>query len=110
MTLRDYKEISTNLIKKYSNNSRTHSEQQIQQVVNSINEFGFTNPILIDDKNELIAGHCRLEAAKILGLESVPCIVLPHLTKSQKKAYIIADNKLALNAGWDIDMLRLDFD
>jgi DNA modification methylase len=108
--LRDYKEISINLIKKYTNNSRTHSDQQIQQVVNSIKEFGFTNPLLIDDKNELIAGHCRLEAAKLLGYERVPCIVLSHLTKSQKKAYVIADNKLALNAGWDITMLQKEFE
>ena len=110
VALRDYKDISINLIKKYTNNSRTHSDQQVQQVVNSIQEFGFTNPLLIDDKNELIAGHCRLEAAKILKFETVPCIVLSHLTKSQKKAYVIADNKLALNAGWDLDILRLEFD
>ncbi len=110
VALRDYKDISINLIKKYTNNSRTHSDQQVHQVVNSIQEFGFTNPLLIDDKNELIAGHCRLEAAKILKFETVPCIVLSHLTKSQKKAYVIADNKLALNANWDLDMLRLEFD
>jgi DNA modification methylase len=108
--LRDYKEISIDLIKKYTHNSRTHSDQQVQQIVNSICEFGFTNPLLIDDKNELIAGHCRLEAAKILKFETVPCIVLSHLTKCQKKAYVIADNKLALNASWDLDMLRLELD
>lgn len=105
-----YKEISLNLIKKYTNNSRTHSDEQIQQVVNSIEEFGFTNPILVDDKNQIIAGHCRYEAAKILGLETVPCIELLHLTDDQKRAYVIADNKLALNAGWDFDILRAEFE
>jgi DNA modification methylase len=106
----NYKEIKLNLIKKYSNNSRLHSEHQIQQVFNSIKEFGFTNPILIDENNQIIAGHCRLEAAKLLKLDSVPCIVLSHLTEAQKKAYVIADNKLALNADWDITMLQKEFE
>lgn len=110
MTFPNYKEIKLNLIKKYTNNSRKHSEHQIQQVVNSIKEFGFTNPILIDENNQIIAGHCRLDAAKILKLESVPCIVLSHLTDAQKKAYVIADNKLALNSDWDITMLQKEFE
>ena len=110
MTLPNYKEISINLIKKYSNNSRKHSDHQVQQVVNSIKEFGFTNPVLIDENNQIIAGHCRLEAAKLLKLDSVPCIVLSHLTEAQKKAYVIADNKLALNADWDITMLQKEFE
>jgi len=92
----------------YKNNSRTHSDEQISQVVNSINEFGFTNPILIDDKNGVIAGHCRLDAAKKIGLESVPCIRLSGLSEAQKKAYVIADNQLALNASWDIDLLKIE--
>lgn len=110
MTFPNYKEIKLNLIKKYTNNSRKHSEHQVQQVVNSIKEFGFTNPILIDENNQIIAGHCRLDAAKILKLESVPCIVLSHLTDAQKKAYVIADNKLALNSDWDITMLQKEFE
>lgn len=92
----------------YAKNSRTHSEQQIQQVAASIREFGFTNPVLIDDQDSIIAGHGRVMAAQLLGLPVVPCIVLDGLTETQKQAYIIADNKLALNAGWDEDMLRLE--
>ena len=105
----NYKEISINLIKKYTTNSRVHSKQQVQQVCNSIKEFGFTNPLLVDENNELIAGHCRLDAAKQLGYESVPCIVLSHLTKEQKALYVIADNKLALNADWDLTILQEEF-
>ncbi len=105
-----YKEISTDSLKNYHNNSRTHSDYQINQIVDSINEFGFTNPLLVDEDNQIIAGHCRLEAAKIIGLEKVPCIVLSHLSKSQKRAYVIADNKLALNAGWDLDMLKIELE
>jgi DNA modification methylase len=110
MTFPVYKEISISSLKKYTNNSRVHSEHQIQQIINSIKEFGFTNPILVDENNQIIAGHCRLEAAKIIGLESVPCVVLSHLTDAQKKAYVIADNKLALNADWDIGMLIKEFE
>jgi len=92
----------------YVNNSRTHSESQVSQVAASIKEFGFTNPVLIDDDNMIIAGHGRIQAAMRLGLTEVPCIKLSHLNENQKKAYIIADNKLALNAGWDEDLLRLE--
>ena len=92
----------------YIRNSRTHSEEQVTQVASSIKEFGFTNPILIDGDNGIIAGHGRLMAAKKLGLDSVPTIELSHLTDAQKKAYVIADNKLALNAGWDEELLSLE--
>ena len=92
----------------YGNNSRTHSEGQVDQLVASIKEFGFTNPILIDEGNVIIAGHGRLEAAKQLGLSEVPTIMLAGLTDEQKQAYVIADNKLALNAGWDNEMLILE--
>lgn len=85
----------------YSKNSRTHSDEQVSQIAASITEFGFTNPILVDSKDGIIAGHGRLMAAKHLGLNQVPVIVLDHLTDEQRRAYIIADNKLALNAGWD---------
>ena len=92
----------------YVNNSRTHSDEQVTQVASSIKEFGFTNPILIDDDGGIIAGHGRLMAAKKLGLVEVPCIRLGHLSEAQRKAYVIADNKLALNSGWDNDLLKIE--
>lgn len=92
----------------YARNSRTHSDAQIAQVAASIREFGFTNPVLIDGADGIIAGHGRVMAARKLGLEKVPCIRLAHLSETQKRAYIIADNKLALNAGWDEEMLGLE--
>jgi ParB family chromosome partitioning protein len=91
-----------------SRNPRTHSDEQIAQIAASIREFGFTNPVLIDGDCGVVAGHGRLAAAKELGLEKVPCIDLSHLTEEQKRAYIIADNKLALNAGWNEDLLRME--
>jgi len=92
----------------YVNNSRTHSDEQVTQVASSIKEFGFTNPILIDGEGGIIAGHGRLMAAKKLGLNKVPCIRLDYLTEAQRKAYVIADNKLALNGGWDNDLLKIE--
>ena len=92
----------------YINNSRTHSDEQVSQIASSIKEFGFTNPVLIDEQGGIIAGHGRIMAAKKLGIEDAPCIVLDGLTEAQKKAYIIADNQLPLNAGWDLDTLRLE--
>lgn len=94
----------------YINNSRTHSEEQVNQIVASINEFGFTNPLLIDEKDNIIAGHGRLLASKKLKMEEVPCVVLSGLTEAQKKAYIIADNKMALNAGWDEELLKIELE
>tara|TARA_R110000803_G_scaffold139588_3_gene206254 strand:- start:3198 stop:3803 length:606 start_codon:yes stop_codon:yes gene_type:complete len=94
----------------YVNNSRTHSDEQTTQIASSIKEFGFTNPVLIDESGGLIAGHGRLMAAKKLDLKEVPCIVLSGLTEAQKKAYIIADNQLPQNAGWDLDKLKLEID
>lgn len=93
----------------YARNSRTHSDEQVAQVAASIREFGFTNPVLIDGEGGIIAGHGRVMAARKLGLADVPCIRLAHLSDAQKRAYIIADNKLALNAGWDDKMLALEF-
>jgi ParB-like chromosome segregation protein Spo0J len=92
----------------YSRNSRTHSDAQVAQIAASIREFGFINPVLVDAENNIIAGHGRVLAARKLGLEEVPCVLHDHLTETQRKAYILADNKLALNAGWDEDMLRLE--
>jgi len=104
----DYK--STGELVPYVNNSRTHSEQQVQQVAASIKEFGFTNPILIDHDGGIIAGHGRLQAAQLLKLDEVPTITLEGLTEAQRKAYVIADNQLAVNAGWDLDSLKLEVD
>ena len=94
----------------YARNSRTHSDEQVAQIAASIKEFGWTNPILVDGEAGIIAGHGRLAAARKLGLKKIPVIELSHLSPTQKKALIIADNKLALNAGWDNDMLALEFE
>lgn len=94
----------------YVNNARTHSEEQVYQIAASIKEFGFNNPILLDGENGVIAGHGRLMAAKKLKLEKVPCIELSHLSESQKRAFILADNKLALNADWDNELLNIELE
>jgi ParB-like chromosome segregation protein Spo0J len=93
----------------WARNPRTHSDAQIAQIAASISAFGFNNPILVDTKAGILAGHGRLLAARKLGLKEVPVIVLDHLTEAQKRAYIIADNQLALNAGWDDELLRALF-
>ena len=100
--------VSIDKLVPYARNSRTHSDAQVAQIAASIKEFGFTNPVLIDGDGGIIAGHGRVMAAKSMKLESVPCIRLDHLTEAQKKAYVIADNKLALNAGWNDQMLGLE--
>ena len=92
----------------YIRNARTHSESQIAQIAASIKEFGFLSPILIAEDNTILAGHGRLVAARKLGLKQVPCVKESHLTETQRRAYIIADNKLSLNAGWDEDMLAIE--
>ncbi|EEA0429944.1 nuclease, partial [Salmonella enterica subsp. enterica serovar Typhimurium] len=89
----------------YEKNARTHSAEQVDQVIASIQEYGWTNPILIDENNVVIAGHGRIEAATRLEMVDVPCIVLSGLTENQKKAYRIADNRIPLNAGWDEALL-----
>ena len=94
----------------YANNARTHSEAQVAQIAASIREFGFNNPILIDEQSTIIAGHGRVLAAQALELKEVPCIRLTHLTPNQRKAYVIADNKLALNSGWDEELLKLELE
>jgi DNA modification methylase len=94
----------------YARNSRTHSDEQVAQIAASIREFGFTNPVLVDDEGGIIAGHGRVLAARKLSLPEVPCIRLAHLSEAQKRAYVIADNKLALNAGWDNELLALELD
>lgn len=92
----------------YARNARTHNDAQVAQIAASIREFGFMNPVLVDGDKNIITGHGRVLAARKLGLEEVPCVIHDHLTETQRKAYILADNKLALNAGWDDDLLRLE--
>jgi DNA modification methylase len=94
----------------YAANSRTHSDAQVAQIAASIKEFGWTNPILVSGDDSIIAGHGRLMAARKLGMEEVPVIVLDHLSKSQQRALVIADNQLALNAGWNMDMLKAEIE
>lgn len=102
--------VATDDLIPYINNSRTHSESQIKQIAASIREFGFTNPILIDEGGSVIAGHGRLVAAELLDLDEVPTITLEGLTEAQRKAYVIADNKLALNSGWDDELLKIEIE
>ncbi len=97
---------STDRLREYKNNSRIHSEDQVSEVANSIKEFGFVNPILVDENDTIIAGHCRLRAAKNLGMEDVPVVVLAHLDPEQRIALTIADNKLAINSMWDEGLLK----
>ena len=99
---------SVNDLKPYARNARTHSKKQLKQIAASIERFGFTNPVLVSDDLEIIAGHGRVEAAKLLGLKTVPTIALSHLSEAERRAYVLADNKLALNAGWDRDMLAIE--
>lgn len=108
--MRRYESIPTEMLKPYANNARTHSPLQVKKIVDSIQEFGFINPILVDQDHMVIAGHGRLEAAKALGLKQVPCLFVEDLTETQKKAYILADNRLAEDAGWDENLLRIELD
>lgn len=94
----------------YARNSRTHSDSQIAQIASSIREFGWTNPVLLDGENGIIAGHGRVMAARILGETQIPTIELAHLNENQKRAYVIADNKIGLNADWDKELLKLELD
>jgi hypothetical protein len=95
-------------LRPYARNARTHSRKQIKQIAASISRFGFTNPVLVSDDGEIIAGHGRVEAAKSLGWKSVPTIALAHLSEAERRAYVLADNKLALNAGWDREILAIE--
>ena len=97
--------IAIDRLKPWPRNARTHSKKQLRQIADSIDRFGFTNPILIDASNTILAGHGRVEAARLLGLAEVPCVRLEHMSAEEKRAYVLADNKLALNAGWDEEIL-----
>jgi hypothetical protein len=99
----------TDSLRPYKRNARTHSKKQVRQIAESIKKFGFTNPVLITRDGEITAGHGRVEAAKLIGMDKVPTIVLEDLTPDERRAYILADNKLALNAGWDSELLAIEF-
>ena len=103
-----YKTISVADLIPYARNSRTHSDAQVTKIAASIREFGFLNPIIVDGESGIIAGHGRVLAAQKLGLASLPVIEAAHLTEAQKRAYVIADNRLALDAGWDSEMLKVE--
>lgn len=103
-------QIKISALRPYPKNARTHSPKQIRQIAKSIQEFGFTNPVLIDKDNGILAGHGRVEAAKLAGLTEVPAVVIRHLTPAQKKAYILADNRLAELSGWDKNILKVELE
>lgn len=108
--MRRYENVKIDKLIPYENNARTHNEKQVEKIVNSIKEFGFINPVLIDSKYGIIAGHGRVLGAKKLGLKEVPCLFIEDLTEEQKRAYILADNKLALDAGWDEELLKIELE
>ena len=104
----EYKKVSVADLIPYARNSRTHSDAQVAKLAASIKEFGFLNPIITDGANGIVAGHGRVMAAQKLGLDTLPCVEAGHLTEAQKRAYIIADNRMALDAGWDNDLLKIE--
>ena len=104
MSISEIQQINTENLKPYETNSRMHGEEQLGQIEKSIKEFGFTIPILIDEKNTILAGHGRWNVAKRMGLDQVPCMVVSHLNDTQKRAYVIADNKIAENSEWNFDV------
>ena len=108
--IRDLKveDLGISTLKPYARNARTHTNKQIRQIAASIETFGWTNPILIDQDRQIVAGHGRLAAAKLLGLEEIPAIRLSDLSKAQVQAYVIADNRLAELAGWDEELLSIE--
>lgn len=108
MRLNQVADRSVASLKPYPRNARVHSKKQIRQIADSIERFGFTNPVLISDDGEIIAGHGRVEAARLLGRKTVPTIALSHLSEAERRAYVLADNKLALNAGWDREILAIE--
>ncbi len=108
MNTAQFAECAITSLRPYARNARTHSRKQVRQIAASIERFGFTNPVLISDDGEIIAGHGRVEAAKLLGWKTVPTIALSHLSETERRAYVLADNKLALNAGWDKEILAIE--
>jgi len=110
LILAEYRMRKVDLLIPYPNNARTHSQDQISKIAGSIKKFGFTNPILVDKNNGIIAGHGRIAAAKLIGMTEVPTICLDHLTEVEVQAYILADNRLALDAGWDAEMVKIEME
>lgn len=108
--MRKYENIAIEKLIPYENNARTHSQEQIEKIARSMQEFGFINPVLVDSKLNIIAGHGRILGAKQLGMTEVPCLFIEDLTEEQKRAYILADNRLAEDAGWDKELLRVELD
>jgi DNA modification methylase len=108
MTQANIERIAIGDLSPWARNARTHSKKQIRQIAKSIESFGFTNPVLIDETRTILAGHGRVEAAKLLGFGEVPCLRLDHMSEAEKRAYVLADNKLALNAGWDEELLAAE--
>lgn len=109
-TSTEFKLINVNELVPYVNNARTHSAEQINKIRASLREFGFVNPVIIDREKNVIAGHGRLTAAKAEGFDEVPCVFIDDMTEAQKKAYILADNRMALDAGWDDDLLKVEME
>ena len=108
--MRRYEDVEIEKLKPYKNNARTHSDEQIEKIAKSMKEFGFINPILVDGNLNVIAGHGRILGAKKLGMKEVPCLFIENLTEEQKRAYIIADNRLAEDAGWDKELLKIELE
>ena len=106
--MKEYETIAIEKLKPYENNARTHSEEQIEMIMNSLREFGFVAPCIIDENDMILVGHGRIEAAKRLGIKEVPYRRITHLTEGQKKAYILADNKLSDMGGWDDNLLQIE--
>jgi len=104
----EYKSVLVEKLIPYARNSRTHSDEQVDKVAASIKEFGFLNPVITDGDNGIVAGHCRVMAAKKLGMEQLPTVEASHLNEAQKRAYVIADNRIALDAGWDDELLKVE--
>ena len=108
--MRRYENVEIEKLKPYKNNARTHSDEQIEKIAKSMKEFGFINPVLVDGDLNVIAGHGRILGAKKLGMKEVPCLFIENLTEEQKRAYIIADNRLAEDAGWDKELLKIELE
>ena len=109
-TITEFQLVDVNQLIPYANNARTHSPEQIGKLRSSLREFGFVNPVIIDKDFNVIAGHGRLMAAKTEGYETVPCVFVNEMTEAQKKAYILADNRMAMDAGWDEELLRIEIE
>ena len=109
-TTTEFQLVYINKLIPYVNNARTHSPEQINKLRSSLREFGFVNPVIIDKDHNILCGHGRVKAAQAEGYDKVPCIFVEHMTEAQKKAYIIADNRMALDAGWDNELLEVELE